>query len=128
MYAEGEAVVVSGDGRARFDRGTLSIEAREDRRRKFPTGADPDRVVRQFNTGMTRRYERILDFLEAASITPSLLAAHLDREHESFAVADRVAATRSLAAPPPRRELLERVYQAGFSVADNGRIPGAARS
>ena len=77
---------------------------------------------------MTRRYERILDFLDAASITPSLLAAHLAREHESFAVADRVAATRSLAAPPPRRELLERVYQAGFSVADNGRIPGAARS
>ena len=39
----------------------------------------------------------------------------------------RDASQRAVAALPPHRELLERVYQAGFSFSDMSRLPGASR-
>lgn len=39
----------------------------------------------------------------------------------------RAAAHRTVVALPPHRELLERVYQAGFGFSDTGRLPGASR-
>jgi tryptophan halogenase len=147
-------------------------------------------AARQFNSLMTKRYERIVDFIKMhyyltqrtdtafwrdnanPSSAPDSLLAHLEMwrhrppvaldfvmDHESFAVANyqfvlygmgfkslpgrrdawqaalarqefarvRDAAQRAVAALPAHRELLERVYQAGFSFSDSSRLPGAGR-
>ncbi|HEY6125419.1 MAG TPA: tryptophan halogenase family protein [Steroidobacteraceae bacterium] len=144
----------------------------------------------QFNSLMSRRYERIVDFIKMhyfltrradtafwrdnahPSSAPESLRAHLEMwrhrpptrldfvmDYESFAPANyqfvlygmgfrtppgqtddrlaararqefarvRDAAQRAAVALPPHRELLERVYQAGFSFSDLGRLPGASR-
>ncbi len=147
-------------------------------------------AARQFNTLMTKRYERIVDFIKMhyfltrrsdtafwrdnadPSSAPESLLAHLEMwrhrpptrldfvmDYESFAPANyqfvlfgmgfrsppgrtedrqaararqefariRDASRRAVAALPPHRELLERVYQAGFSFSDMGRQTGASR-
>jgi len=153
-------------------------------------GSGPEPAARQFNALMTKRYERIVDFIKMhyfltrrtdtafwrdnahPSSAPESLLAHLDMwrhrpparldfvmDYESFAPANyqfvlfgmgfrsppgrtedrqaararqefariRDAARRAVAALPPHRELLERVYQAGFSFSDMGRLTGASR-
>jgi len=155
-------------------------------------GADREAEAFRFNACMTRRYERIVDFIKMhycitqrtdsafwienalpETATDSLLA-HLATwrerppspydfamEDESFAPANyrfilygmgfktiprrsrnpdpcvtlarqefaRVhdAAKRAVAALPPHRELLERLYQAGFSFSGTGQLSGAGR-
>ncbi|HEU4781258.1 MAG TPA: tryptophan halogenase family protein [Steroidobacteraceae bacterium] len=155
-------------------------------------GCDLQCVAKQFNGCMTRRYERIVDFIKMhyyltqrrdtdfwrenalAETAPQSLLAHLQTwrerapspfdfamEDESFAPANyqfvlygmgfrtaarraarpdpcaafarqefarvREASKRAVAALPAHRELLERVYQAGFSFSDAGRSPKASR-
>ncbi|HEU5138037.1 MAG TPA: tryptophan halogenase family protein [Steroidobacteraceae bacterium] len=154
-------------------------------------GRDFEPAARQFNALMTKRYERIVDFIKMhyfltrrtdtafwrdnahPSSAPESLLAHLEMwrhrppgrldfvmDYESFAPANyqfvlfgmgfrsppgrtenrqaararqefariRDAAHRAVAALPPHRELLERVYQAGFSFSDTGRLSGASRT
>jgi len=153
-------------------------------------GSEPELAARQFNTLMTKRYERIVDFIKMhyfltrrtdtafwrdnahPSSAPESLLAHLEMwrhrppsrfdfvmDYESFAPANyqfvlygmgfrsppgrteerqaararqefariRDAARRAVVALPPHRELLERVYQAGFNFSDACRLPGASR-
>jgi tryptophan halogenase len=147
-------------------------------------------AARQFNTLMSARYERIVDFIKMhyfltqrtdsafwrenadPASAPDSLLAHLDMwrhrppsrfdfvmDHESFAPANyqfvlygmgfhtqltgtgaaarqvalarqeftrvRDAARRAVAALPPHRELLERLYQAGFSFSATQQFRGA---
>jgi len=157
----------------------------------YQPGCEFEHAARQFNAHMSRRYERIVDFIklhycltqrtdsafwrdnaDRASATESLLA-HLEMwrhrppsrfdfvmDHESFAPANyqfvlygmgfrtpeagntagrqaalarqefarvRAAAQRAAAALPPHRELLDRVYQAGFSFSAVSELSGADR-
>jgi tryptophan 7-halogenase len=149
----------------------------------FQRSGDLEPAARQFNAHMTRRYERIVDFIKMhyfltqrtdsdfwrdnarPASAPDSLLAHLDMwrhrppaaldfvmDHESFALANyqyvlygmgfrteqagraqsaqtalarqefarvRDAAHRAVAALPSHRELLERVYQAGFNFSDH---------
>jgi tryptophan halogenase len=158
----------------------------------FQRSGEFESAARQFNAHMTKRYERIVDFIKLhyfltqrtdtgfwrenalPSTAPASLLAHLDMwrhrppsrfdfvmDHESFAPANyqfvlygmgfrtpaaasrahnrevalarqefarvRDAAKRAVAALPPHRELLERVYQAGFSFSAMEKHSGATR-
>lgn len=157
----------------------------------FQPGCEFEHVSRQFNGLMTRRYERIVDFIKLhyyltqrtdspfwrdnadRASAPESLLSHLETwghrppsrfdfvmDHESFAPANyqfilygmgfrtpragnapdrqaalarqefarvRDAAKRAAAALPPHRELLDRVYQAGFSFSAVGELSGANR-
>jgi tryptophan halogenase len=158
----------------------------------FQRTGDLEPMARQFNVLMTKRYERIVDFIkmhyfltrrtdsafwrdnaDPASATDSL-KEHLEMwrhrpparfdfvmDHESFALANyqfvlygmgfrtaldapraqfphsglarqefarvRDAAQRAVAALPAHRELLARIYQAGFTFAPHAPPPAAMR-
>jgi tryptophan halogenase len=150
-------------------------------------GDELEPAAQKFNAHMTRRYERIVDFIKMhyyltrrtdsefwrdnarPDSAPESLLAHLETwrhrppsaadfalDHESFAPANyqyvlygmgfrtarlpdppaanaalarrefarvRAAAQRAATALPPHRELLERVYQAGFNFAGHAAPP-----